>query len=544
MSGQGGYGEQSVGRLKKEARDMEEAITPMFDQFDESMKGLQLATGMTSAEIMNLASKMNVNLFDPTVKLTDVIAKLGAGMVQTAEQINQSLRDITIKSTSVFENFAESKQMEDALNAARTRLLGGDTSTEAFIDYYQKVIDYEQLTTPEGGVGAFLKRATGMETGEIYSSELAGVTRNAEFDALLKSQLDTEQTDIAAQLVTNIGQQLVEKGYGFSDVEGGRKVMQDQIIGLLTKARAGDKTAQTQLYQLEKAIKDGTFFSSSDRTMGAVGGRLASRLGLTSTRQAKRGTRVGGMLLETIDTGQMTQDTINAMSEGAQEIYNQMTQAFKDGLAQATDNPQWWTDAPPWWNSSPFAGGGGAGAGSGPPANYPNATYNATGADGPGWYITGRFGASVKVGDTSTSKALRATMGAHSKFNSMLPGKRMITSSWREWGLGSPSSDHATGRAYDLTGDNLQQYAKNITDAGGFAEFHGVAGQRHLHVVPPIGPIGDRSSPVSGGTTAGSTTYGGDSFNITVVEASDASATADQVIQKIIALQKQTRRRM
>jgi hypothetical protein len=126
----------------------------------------------------------------------------------------------------------------------------------------------------------------------------------------------------------------------------------------------------------------------------------------------------------------------------------------------------------------------------------------------------------------------------------MLPGKRTITSSWREWGLGSPSSDHATGRAYDLTGDNLGQYSKFINDAGGFAEFHGVGGERHLHVVPPIGPIGDRTSPVSTGASGGtSSTYGGDSFTITVVESNNARETADEVVQKILAMQAQSRRR-
>jgi hypothetical protein len=45
----------------------------------------------------------------------------------------------------------------------------------------------------------------------------------------------------------------------------------------------------------------------------------------------------------------------------------------------------------------------------------------------------------------------------------------------------------------------------------------------------------------SGGT---SPTYGGDSFNITVVESGSARETADEVVQQIIALQRQNRRRM
>jgi hypothetical protein len=535
MSGQGGYGQQAVGRLKKEANDMETAITPMFDQFDESMRGLQLATGMSSQEIMNLASKMNVNLFDPTVKLTDVIAKLGVGMVETAEQIQQSLRDIAVKSTSVFDTFLESKQMEDAVNAARTRLLGGDTSTEAFIDYYQKVVDLQNLQSPEAGVSNFLNRYSGMVSGEIYNTELKGVTRNEKFDQLLNDQLTQEQTGISQQFAKNIGQALVEKNLGFADAAKGQEVLTSGVSALITKAKGGDTAAQDQLFKLESAINSGTLLSGVTTAKGASEA-IATFLGLTASTAPKRGTTVGGAQLTALKTGTMSAETLAAMSEGAKEIYNQMTQAFTDGLASFTDNPQWWTDSPPWWNSRPAAltGSGTGGTGARPPGAVRFDPFAGGWLDAEG----------NRIGDTKTPKALRATMGAHSRFNSMLPGKRTITSSWREWGLGSPSSDHATGRAYDLTGDNLGQYSKFINDAGGFAEFHGVGGERHLHVVPPIGPIGDRTSPVSTGASGGtSSTYGGDSFTITVVESNNARETADEVVQKILAMQAQSRRR-
>jgi hypothetical protein len=86
-------------------------------------------------------------------------------------------------------------------------------------------------------------------------------------------------------------------------------------------------------------------------------------------------------------------------------------------------------------------------------------------------------------------------MAAHSRFNSLLTGTRNVTSSLRFDNLGSMSSDHAAGRAYDLVGQNLGQYQKLVTQAGGFAEFHGRGGSRHLHVVPPIG--GTRTSKVN-----------------------------------------------
>lgn len=119
-------------------------------------------------------------------------------------------------------------------------------------------------------------------------------------------------------------------------------------------------------------------------------------------------------------------------------------------------------------------------------------------------------------GDTLSSRFSR-TMTAHSQLDSMLTGKRTITSGWRNFNLGSPSSDHVMGRAYDLTGQNLGQYKSLIDASGGFAEFHGSGGSRHLHVVPNTsGAVGDASSPVGSMMTgaAGSTSYNNYTINV------------------------------
>jgi hypothetical protein len=111
--------------------------------------------------------------------------------------------------------------------------------------------------------------------------------------------------------------------------------------------------------------------------------------------------------------------------------------------------------------------------------------------------------------------------------NGQLTGKRTITSAYRTMGLGSPSSDHVMGRAYDLTGQNLGAYSKLVHANGGFAEFHGAGGGRHLHVVPGPGPIGDTRTPASsymapqrpsemgggGGVTVNMNVYPGSNMN-------------------------------
>ena len=132
----------------------------------------------------------------------------------------------------------------------------------------------------------------------------------------------------------------------------------------------------------------------------------------------------------------------------------------------------------------------------------------------------------ISLGDTSTSR-LQRTLSRHAMFNSSLPGNRTITSSLRNFNLGSPSSDHATGAAYDLTGDNLGQYAQSVNDSGGFAEFHGSAGSRHLHVVPPQG---DTASPMSGSVAGGAGAT--NTYNIQVVARDNA--TAQEVAQLVM----------
>jgi hypothetical protein len=134
------------------------------------------------------------------------------------------------------------------------------------------------------------------------------------------------------------------------------------------------------------------------------------------------------------------------------------------------------------------------------------------------------------IGDTSTSK-LSQTMGRHAAMNGQLTGKRTVTSSLRNYALGSPSSDHATGSAYDLVGQNLGQYSKLVHANGGFAEFHGSAANRHLHVVPGPG-VGDTSvaRPISSATSGGGSTN-----NYYSIEVNGGNSSPEAIAQMVMA---------
>jgi hypothetical protein len=142
----------------------------------------------------------------------------------------------------------------------------------------------------------------------------------------------------------------------------------------------------------------------------------------------------------------------------------------------------------------------------------------------------GLYNFGTPSGDTTTSRFSR-TLAAHSSFDAMTPGKRLVTSGIRNTNVGSLNSDHTTGRAFDLTGDNLVSYSQNVKEAGGFAEFHGGPGeQRHLHVVPPVG---DSSSPVSGGGGAGGSTSNYYTIEVNASSGMDEEALANKVLDKI-----------
>lgn len=77
-----------------------------------------------------------------------------------------------------------------------------------------------------------------------------------------------------------------------------------------------------------------------------------------------------------------------------------------------------------------------------------------------------------------------ALAGIHAKIAATVPGTQHLTSTVRDWALGSPDSDHRFGRAYDVAGSNLGLYASKVRAIGGFAQVHGSGPGRHLHVVP------------------------------------------------------------
>jgi hypothetical protein len=184
-----------------------------------------------------------------------------------------------------------------------------------------------------------------------------------------------------------------------------------------------------------------------------------------------------------------------------------------------TTEPGWWDSQPTWWNNGQVTVLG--------PRNPDEKDTTTPRAQG-----------------DSTSSRLGRTMSRHGFFDSQLAGQRTVTSSWRNTNLGSINSDHVTGAAYDLTGQNLGAYSSLVNSSGGFAEFHGAGGGRHLHVVPGQTPVGDTMSPVASSGVAvmsgGSNSY---SITINTQPGQDANAIAQEVMARIADRDRSNRER-
>ena len=525
-------------RLTEISGVMKEALVPQFDQFDEIMKALKQSTGMTSEAIFDLAMRKNVNLYDTTLNLTDAVKKLGVGMVKTATDLRNALRDAQVASLDVFSTFKKTREMKDVLQASGQNLRGGDTSTDAFLDYYTKSQDLANYLSPDTplmnmivaaqrfGSGANIGKGTLFGPG----GPLAGVQMGSEATSLIGQAQDRARKGSVTALSTQLGAMLSSSGFTFSDVDAGTRKMEEQINTLIQNAEGGDQGALATLNRLESDLARGTALKGKDPA--AIARYFAGIFGAdagTSISAPKMGTKTTlfGQSIETELSGQLD-PFAKVLSAEAETMRQGFMDAIKSGFFEASDTPDWWDTAPNWWDKGFEA--------------ELNAKGELVRLLAIGDTSTPRAG---QFGDTSTSKNLRRTMSRHSSFDSMITGKRTVTSSLRDFNLGSPSSDHATGNAYDLVGQNLGQYAGLIKSAGGFAEFHGGGGSRHLHVVPPPGPMGDTSTSMLAKMSGGgsNTSYEGDTYNITVNGGGDAQATARAVAQEIMKMQKNWKQR-
>jgi hypothetical protein len=441
---------------------------------DSRTKFIANMTGMSEIQVVKLAQTMGVNLADNTAEFREQLEQLGVTVVKTKEQINQTISELVTKNLSVFDQAIKLDEvMKNFRMDFNARGAGATVTSEDAKLLYGTA--FEQLTNMYGGnsVKAFfeLQRQMGSQTGLAFNERNASGKLNplgglggAMFTGIpgqaVTDFLNMSERDVATTLTTQFGAILA----------GGNKALATGDVEKLKKAFLGMDTDMQELF-------------ANSIASGDLGGLSATEF-LSSFG-------VSGVSVNTISD----KDAAFALADAAEKelMLMQSEKDIIDGMGKffgpEAENPEWWSKA------------------------ALTEVFKAAGIDGDTKTPRGRG-----IGDTTSSR-LSQTMARHMAIDGMVSGSRTITSAYRTNNLGSLNSDHLTGRAYDLVGQQLGMYKTTVEKSGGFAEYHGRGGNRHLHVVPGPGisaPMGDMTVPASKKMTTTPTQMSSGGGDITV----------------------------
>ena len=489
---------EAIRKIQEETQKSLTASKPLQENYNKRLDSLNKITGKSDQEIIQLAKTMGVNLFDSTKDFQEVLKDLGLTVTKTAEQMNAATVDVVVNNLSIFEKALNgfktpriinelARSFRDTYNAQ-----GGKTTEEQQVQFMNDIQEQNIAMYGTGGTALAQFQKTFGLGGTAFGKggPLAGI-KDTDFyktDAY-KAYVSKSQTDLGQKYGAQINT-VLNKSNKSIDV--------NQFTELVKKM------SPEQLDSLDKASASG--FSLS----GASGMRMIEEYGTEGAILKMAG--VEGLKISDISQNQLKLEELpQDIADKTVELIEQMRIFFSE-TDKAT--PSWYDTAPSWW------------------ASHSDTT-------------TPRGQA---FGDTTSSR-LSQTMGRHASMNGMLTGKRTVTSGYRNYGLGSMNSDHVTGRAYDLVGQNLGQYQSLVRSTGGFAEFHGVNQARHLHVVPGSGAMGDTGMPVAGlpqqPMVMGSGGKG-NQYNFYVTGGQNASANeiANIVMQKVKDVERSNSERM
>jgi hypothetical protein len=517
---------KATGTLRTMLKETDPAVQKQLGEIDKQnsarIDALSRATGKSGAELEQMAKTMGIDLYNPTVKYNELLTKFTDGIIKTGAALNDALTDTFLAGANPFKETREAGEKSAALNqnvaglgdilrnkgtskAEKSKAIGasmeqqfaqllavnGGDATKAYLAYNEMYGQGE-----EGGVFA---------KGGALEGQGKTVLGDKDF---MKSQ-GLMKEGMVGEAATQISTRLSQKGMAVDQAtlkERLAALPPDKLAAVLGDISNFDVAEDPEVAargidnnNLRKAMKGET---AADLTSG-LESLIGPGIGITA-EDPKKLNAIADAATDFSTSAQGLETAINTFNTN-------MTGFFAAPLG----------DAPSWWTKGLV---------------YDEKAKSLKPA---GDTSTPRGGA---IGDTATSK-LSQTMGRHAAMNGQLTGKRTVTSSLRDYALGSINSDHATGSAYDLTGQNLGQYAKLVHANGGFAEFHGSMANRHLHVVPGSG-MGDTatSKPVTAASSSGGGTNNYYTFEINGNNSSP-EVIANMVMAKIQAKERSDRQR-
>jgi hypothetical protein len=525
--------EESLQGLIGRAEQHDKVMTMLDNIGDARFAQLAKDTGKSEAELELLAQELGVDLYNATVKYKDIAVKMGAALILTSGQMNNAITDLMLQTGDKFRKKREQREAQKAINFATTELRDkylspGATDEEKDIasDAYFENYAAQQIAATGGDAFAAYEAARmGFGSIDKKTGKFVGGTAFAEGGSLsglggTDAQIKGVQTadEMRNAIAKTYSQQLaaMAQASGYS-IDAG--VLQKQIENM---DDAKLKTLSTSIMSEGFDFRDS---ATGETTQGSIEAVL-KRLNFSTTMPGRLTSLVDPLEENALDPFVGDMEAIATkfgidyeIFKGAVNNYKLVTEKFFTGDSGAPD----------WWKK-------------GLKATNQGGTFRLLPDDG-GDTATPRGG---QMGDTTTSR-LSQTMARHQAINAQLTGKRQITSAWRNHNLGSVNSDHVTGRAYDLKGQNLGQYAKLIHANGGFAEFHGNLASRHLHVVPgPVPGVGDTPVPANNGGASSPMNYSTGPANYTInINGANASpeAIASMVMAKLDDRERQYRER-
>ena len=487
-----------LSKLGKELPERLAAAGEINDQQTKRMELLKKMSGKSGAELEVLAKKMGVNLYDAAAKTSDIVEKLGMTMVKTAREMEDANIDASIQGISKGFDEAIKKANAPKIYDERGRAVfdvvkgGGDTASvlEALKGFQESSLGMtgspiEDFYAQQAQIGTLA------DPGKLFQKNgaWANIDPAKFFTPEVTAALTTQATETEKGLITNstsqISGMMAKSGMyanenqmstmiGSMSAPNKERFLRDVESGAFNVtdpfANKSDEEAK-KIYESKIDPTTGKKFGSKEAYMSAeVNSKFASY----------------GVVNPKLDFASIDKDT-NAVADKmstASDTFSTAVDTFNSNMASyftdSAGKPEWWTK---------------------------EAMKEIMSGD----TSTPRGGS---IGDTTSSR-LGQTMARHNAINSSIAGNRSITSGYRTYGLGSLNSDHVTGRAIDLVGQNLGSYAVATRNAGGFAEFHGSGGARHLHAVPGPGAIGDTLTPASNqmsAVTSATVSSGSNSF--------------------------------
>jgi hypothetical protein len=489
--------EAALEEVGTKLKNIGDTYTKMDDIYKERTDLLSEMSGKSGAEIEVLAQQLGVNLYDSTKDFMEVARELGIALIRTTAEMKAANREALLAPTNMFETEIKALKAAETLDIkARTikdQFAAGGLSEEATLQYASDM-SADMLAFYKGdSIKAFFEMQKALGVGGTQYKEGGALEGMESVLAPLFARLQAEQkTLLVDQGIIGIQGQLAENDLTASNAD------------LKALINSMDPAKQQQFLSM---IESGSFTEVAGR-MGGTEAYLKT-LGFDPSKIKELDPLINEI---TGDLGPVA-DAMGIAATDFKTAVENFVEQGKDIFNPEGERPEWFTKAA--FNEIMGI----------------EDTYSPRGKG---------------VGDTTSSR-LEQTMGRHAAMNGQLTGTRNITSAFRTFGLGSPSSDHATGRAYDLTGQNLGAYSKLVHANGGFAEFHGNNANRHLHVVPGPGGMGDTTVPSFGKMSQSMPGQSGSSVtnNITVNGAPGQSpeAIAAAVIQKIDARERNIRER-